>query len=298
MGVVFRRGQEMRRGDLALFLKSKDGTPKNAAKIRYEVFYVDRGVEVRIPSVSGVPMNSTIGEYFANFIIPLDADVGDYRIRWYFQEYQNSREVQVMNPFSVVQDATQVVCLPGATTVELDLVRSLRIQLRDNNPDRNYHFVPPAGEESINQFTRVFGYVWEDAEMLEYLKFALGPINLRPPETFFRTLDDLVLHKESWRSLLILGAMISALRALAINWIHEEFNYSIGGVSLSIEKASKYQSMMTDVQSQFDEMVVPAKETVKIIRGLRQNRFGMGIRSSFGPSVGRGSLTPRRFLGI
>jgi hypothetical protein len=56
--------------------------------------------------------------------------------------------------------------------------------------------------------------------------------------------------------------------------------------------------MANDAQTRFTDMVTAAKETVKIIRGLKQSRYGLGIRSSFGPSVGRGALTPRRFLGI
>jgi hypothetical protein len=56
--------------------------------------------------------------------------------------------------------------------------------------------------------------------------------------------------------------------------------------------------MADSAQSRFETMVEAAKETVKIMRGLKQSRFGIGIRSSFGPSVGRGALTPRRFLGI
>ena len=98
--------------------------------------------------------------------------------------------------------------------------------------------------------------------------------------------------------MVLTGAMVYALEALAINWVAEEFDYSIGGVSLSIEKSSKYQSMSESAQSRFETMVEAAKETVKIMRGLKQSRFGIGIRSSFGPSVGRGALTPRRFLGI
>jgi len=98
--------------------------------------------------------------------------------------------------------------------------------------------------------------------------------------------------------LCLVGATIYAVNALALNWVVDEFDYNIGGVSLSIEKSSKYQSLASDAQSRFDSMVTAAKETVKIIRGLKQSRYGIGIRSSFGPSVGRGALTPRRFLGI
>lgn len=295
---TFKRGQELRRGDLDIFLKTRGGNPRDAAEITYSIFDFTCGVEVLLPPANRVPINPTVGEYYASFIVPLDANIGKYRIRWYFRELLNTEQAQVLQKFDIVQDQTQVVTLPGITPVEFDLIRGLRIMLRDNNPDRNYHFVPPAGEESINQFTRVFGFLWEDEELLEWLRVALDGINLYPPLTDFRTLDDLIARSRPWRSLLFQGAMIHAITAITLNWIQEDFDYSIGGVSLSIQKSTKYQGMSNDIQSRWNDQVVAAKETVKIIRGLKQSRYGIGIRSSFGPSVGRGALTPRRFMGI
>lgn len=297
-GCCLKRGQETCRGDLVLFTKSRDGTPKDAAEISYSIYDNTTGIEVLLAPANRTPINPAIGEYYASFIIPADANIGGYRIRWYFREYLNSQEIEVVQEFSVVENSTQVVTIPGITSIEYDLVRSLRILLRDNNPDRNYHFVPPAGEETINQFTRVFGYLWLDEELLEFLRVANDAVNMYPPRTFYSNLDQLIGNQSGWRSLVLTGAMVYAINALALNWIAEEFDYSIGGVSLTIEKSSKYQSMADSAQSRFDSMVEAAKETVKIMRGLKQSRFGIGIRSSFGPSVGRGALTPRRFLGI
>lgn len=298
MAVTFRRGQELGRGDLHIFLKAKDGSPKNAAQITYSIYDFTTGVEVLMVPADRIPINPSIGEYFASFIIPLDANIGSYRIRFGFREYLNSPQAQVVQEFSVVDNATQVITVPGITHVEYDLVRGLRIMLRDANPARNYHFVPPTGEETINQFNRVFGYLWEDAELLEFLKVSNDSINMYAPQTFYETLDQLISQHRNWRTLLFTGAMVHAINALALNWIADEFMYSIGGVSLDVEKSSKYQSMANDAQSRFAEQVVAAKETVKVVRGLKQSRFGVGIRSSFGPSVGRGALTPRRFIGV
>lgn len=295
---VFKRGQELRRGDLDIFLKSKGGNPKDAAEITFDIYDFTTGVEVLLPPSRRIPEHPSIGEYYAPFFIPLDANIGPHRIRWHFREFTGSKLIEVVQGFDVVESSTQVIALPGTTLVENDLVRSLRILLRDNNPDRNYHFVPPAGEESINQFTRVFGFIWQDAELLEYLRTSLDRINMYPPLTFYGTLDQLIAQMRPWRSVLLEGAMVYALTALATNWVAEEFEYSIGGVSLSIQKSSSYESLANDIQGRFTDDVTAAKETVKIIRGLRQSRFGIGIRSSFGPSVGRGALTPRRFLGI
>ena len=298
MAVTFKRGQELKRGDLALFLKAKDGSPKNAAEISFSLYDFTTSIEVLNPPPNRAPLNASIGEYFANFFIPLDANIGNYRIRWYFREYLGSPQVQVVQEFSVVENATQVITVPGVTPVEYDLIRGLRIMLRDANPGRNYHFVPPTGEDTINQFNRVFGFLWEDVELLEFLRVSNDSINMYAPQTFYDTLDRLISEHRNWRTLLFTGAMVHSINALALNWIADEFNYSIGGVSLDIEKSAKYQGMANDAQSRFAEQVVAAKETVKIVRGLQQSRYGIGIRSSFGPSVGRGALTPRRFLGI
>jgi len=300
-GVTFRRSQELSRSNgLSLFLKSKDGNPKNAATITYSVYDFTTGIEVLLPPDARVPVNASVGEYYASFVIPVDANIGRYRIRWQFREYLNAGQAQVLQEFAVVADTTQVVSIPGATPVEWDVTRSLRVLLRDNNPARNYHFVPPSGEESVNQMNRVFGYIWEDAELLEYLKVALDIVNMYPPRTMYSSLDQLMTENRGWRALVLTGAMVYALQALSINWIVDEFGYSIGGVSLDLEKSSKYQGMAESIDGRFKEMLssdTGAKATVKIIRGLQQSRYGIGIRSSFGPSVGRGALTPRRFIG-
>jgi len=74
-------------------------------------------------------------------------------------------------------------------------------------------------------------------------------------------------------------------------------SYSIGGISLDIDRSSKYQSMKDNAEQQFEKAYLEGKRnTVKFIRGLQQPRFGQGVRSSFGPSVGRGVLSPRSFV--
>ena len=73
-------------------------------------------------------------------------------------------------------------------------------------------------------------------------------------------------------------------------------SYSIGGISLDIEKSSKYESLKSNAEGQFDKATEAKARTVKFIRGLQQPKYGVGIRSSFGPAVGRGVLSPRSFL--
>lgn len=75
-------------------------------------------------------------------------------------------------------------------------------------------------------------------------------------------------------------------------------SYSIGGVSLDLEKSSKYEGIKNNAESQLDKMLEAKTRTTKIIRGLQQSRYGLGVRSSFGPVTGKGILTPRKFLGL
>jgi len=60
-------------------------------------------------------------------------------------------------------------------------------------------------------------------------------------------------------------------------------SYSISGVSLDIDKSSKYQSMKENFIQEYDKVVDAAKRSIKIIKGLRQPRYGIGISSALGP---------------
>ena len=167
-----------------------------------------------------------------------------------------------------------------------------------NCPDKFYHFRPPESEGNIGSYNRVFGQVWEDAELYEYLERGLDWWNMMPPNTTLglNTIDLLVLNKPEWRTAVLWEAITHACFAVSLNWVVDEFDYSIGGVSLSIEKSAKYESLMQNAESQFDKAAEAKARTVKFFRGLSQPKYGIGIRSAFGPAVGRGVLSPRNFL--
>jgi len=304
MSVTFYRGQQLGRKDLNIFLVGGSGTPVNAAEISYALYDFTTGQEVLVGLPQRVPANPSVGEYYASIIIPLDANLGDYRIRWTFREIVGGSIQTVVQEFAVIDKVAGASAglitggVDSASLIELDLMSRLRILLRDNNPDRNYHFRPPTHEETVQQFSRVFGYIWEDVEMLEYLLRAMDMVIASPPRTPFSTLDAMVQARPEWRTLILTGAMVHALQALRINWIADEFDYSIGGISLSIDKSSKYEAAMQSASDQFDKQLEQAKRTVKVVRGLQQPKYGTGIRSSFGPYTGRGVLTPRKFVGF
>jgi hypothetical protein len=281
-----------------IYLDNNSGHPVNAAEISYAIYDFTTGMEVLVGPAKRTPVNPAVGEYYASVVIPLDAHLGSYRVRWAFRETTGGPIQSVVQEFDVIDRTTSNVCEDDFSPIVTKLVGRLRKLLRDNNPDRNYHFRPPSHEETIRQYNKVFGYIWEDDELLEYLETSMGRVIAAPPRTPFASLDAMIQYRPEWATVLLTGAMIYALQAMQINWVAEEFDYSIGGVSLSIDKSSKYESLKQGAEDQFDKQLEKAKETVKIIKGLQQPKFGVGIRSSFGPYTGRGVLSPRKFMGF
>lgn len=133
MGVIFRPGQEAVRGDLDIFVKNCERVPTNPALISYALYYVDPGppeLEVLIGAVGQVPVNPAVGEFYAALMVPTEAIIGDYRIRWTLKETVNSAVVEVVTQFGVVADAT--LNTSPYSDVEKACIDTLRIMLRDN----------------------------------------------------------------------------------------------------------------------------------------------------------------------
>lgn len=299
MGVMFNPGQVLGRGDLDIFLQNSVGNTTNAAAITYAIYWVDPGTgnEVLIGDPSRIPVNPAVGEYYAELMIPASATVGTYRIRWTFKEMVNYPEQMVVQEFGVtVPGASLVASAPSACLT--DLIQKMRVLTRDNNPDRNYSFRPPTGEGEIGCYNRVFGYIWTDEEFAEYLEMALWKWNTHPPATGFCSIDDLCQKNPAWKIALLWGALVTAAQAMTYQWIADEFDYSIGGISLSIEKSSKYESLKQNAEEQWDKLVEAKKATYLITKGVAQPRFGVGVRSAFGPATGRGVLSPQSFIGF
>jgi hypothetical protein len=227
MAISFEPGEEIQRGDLDIHFQDSNGQPTDVFEITYAIFFVDPGppeTEVLIGSATRTPVHPQIGEYYAALFVPPSANIGTYRIRWTFTEYSGATIQEVVMEFEVVGKDVQQVLFSSA---ERALIESLRILLRDHNPDKFYHFRPPEHEGRIGAFNRVFGQIWEDRELIEYLRRALDWWNMAPPETeALCTLDLLVQRKPVWRTALMLGAAYWALFALALNWVADEFSVS------------------------------------------------------------------------
>ena len=293
---AFFRGQALGENDLFITFDADSGQPQNAAEISYALYDLTTGAEQLLGAPNRVPANPSVGHYYASVLLPLDANIGKYHIKWTWREYVGGPVVTGLFPFEIIDKAVPITS--QFTECQQQLIHSMRVMLRDNNPDRNYRFRPPAHEETVGQFNRVFGHIWLDEELAEYLMASLNRISSAPPETPFGSIEQLLSSRYNWRALLINGAMMDALFAVSTNAAAESFDYSIGGVSLSIDQFSRYESLHSAMRDRFEADLEKAKRTVKVVRGLQQPRYGMGVRSSFGPSLGKNILSPRKFLGI
>lgn len=291
-GVIYYPGQTLTEKDLYIIVRNHRGNQADPHTISYEVYQRIQGMNVLISPQNQQPMRLGVGHYFANYLIPSDSLAGDYYIRWSFEETPTSGENYATQEFAVV-DGGVIIESPYNDT-EKGLIRKLRFILRDNNPDRNYHFMPPAQEEVIQGFTQKFGYVWEDEELYEYVDFAVSDLNNRPPRESWEISS---LPHRLW-SMVLSQAAATALRALAINWAHEEWGGDISGVGLTIEKSSKYLSIKENFEASYSAQVTEHKEYgVRYIVGVRQPRYQVGVTSALGPYSRMGVQNRRNYIG-
>lgn len=290
--LVYTPGQILGPTDIYIVLTNSDGQRQDAYEITYAIYDNTSGVEMLIGDDARDPIHAEVGEYYADFRIPEFAPYGDYVVRWTFKTSAGGANNIIIMEFGVVPEGTLLSPSSKYSTKKWEMMQSLRIMLRDNNPDRNYRLSPPASQESLSQQTRVFGYIWEDEELSEAIERGLDIVNLYPPQTGF----SVATIPRNWTTIALTAAAVYALTALSINQIMEEMNYSIGGVSLDIERSSKYQSMADSLQSRLEQMLEHAHATIKLTKGLQQNRFGLGVRSAFGPTLGSGVLSPRSYM--
>jgi hypothetical protein len=138
-------------------------------------------------------------------------------------------------------DRTEEFKVEDASCVTLLEIRAdLRLKLKDNHPDY-----------TKRKFT--------DLELQSYIQNALWDINATPPSFTYFTIGDWEANVPEWKGLIVQGAMIFALIAQGVFEIGKEFSYSDNGISITIDRSSKYQSMANLLLTRYDKM----KENVK-----------------------------------
>lgn len=261
--------------------------------ISYSIYQVSKETDVKtlLAPPDRAPARFDVGHYFVDERIDPGSTIGDYAVEWNFRRLMTSAPELVPYPFSIV-GLERIVSL-NLTEIEQFLIQRLRILLRDNNPDRYYRFQPPTSDARLQGFTEKFGFIWQDDELASHLETSLQDINFRPPTTMW----ELENSPRTLLALLLVGAAKYALSSLETMWIGEEFNYSINGVSLDIDKAAKYGAQKEYYAAQFTEMVEQYKLTINFVKGLSQPRYSIGLASHLGPFSRRGVQSLRNFAG-
>ena len=285
MSVAFERGYETGPNDLSIEVYDTGVPPSlvDPFSIQYSIYDKTSGIAILWGVDRNTPVQISTGRYYVAMTNPVDANIGDWEVKWYVKDTAVSAERTVSQPFNVVNPGVVTYgFLANLSPENQERVRRLRVMLRDNDPDKNYHFRPPNTSQKIQGYTERIDYVWTDEELFTYILCSLDMINASPPQTFWKIADsgiDDSLFREipvAWNTLLLVGASIFAARALQTNWIVDEFDYSISGVSLAIEKSSKYAGLADSWGSMFEILLENANRTVKLLRGLAQRPYGAG----------------------
>lgn len=294
MALEFDRGQQLGATDLNIIIRDAFGVKVDPFEITFTLFDRSSGIPVPVGLENRIPTRIALGEFFIEDVIPTDANLGDWEARYFLRETDASPLRTVIIDFRVRSPGTPVVgFLARLSEREREMCRRLRVMLRDNNPDRNYRFRPPLREAVIQNFTERIGFIWEDEELFTYLTIGLDATNLSPPKTFFSSID---LLPEEWSTVVLTAAAMYAVMALTLNWIADEFSYSIGGISLDLSKSEKYASARDAFKDMFADQREQAKLTVRHTRGLQQRLMGSGGIFHLGPFSRSGVINVRNFL--
>lgn len=281
--ITFPIGKTLGPGDLSLLVRDESGAPIVPNTIAYTIFGVDaQGNRSLISDPRQSPTMRETGSYYIGLTVPASWGEGTFQVVWHLQQTADTPEGSVTEDFAVmaVRPGTNSLEAPsvlmaarlGVTQKTVEMVMSVRELLADTNPDRNYHFRPPTPGKIVAGFSTRVGYIWEDPTILRFLKLCIAQINMANPKNYFGyTLD--TLPDENWAQAAALGAAAKCLTSESARWIADEFGYSLNGVSLTLDKASKYQSLGQQYNEEFKEWIVPLTANRPASVGLRQMAF-------------------------
>ena len=132
--------------------------------------------------------------------------------------------------------------------------------------------------------------MWEDAEYLEYLERALDWWNMQPPETeSLKNLTPVSSKEARVEDTHITGRDTVRCNGFTSELIVDEFDYSIGGISLSLDRSSKYEGLKSSAEQMWSMSVDAKSRTTKFMRGLSQPKYGIGISLRSDLTLARGS---------
>lgn len=300
MAIELFQGESSSPRDLVIKFSRTEGGKKvftDPYSVTYTIIDSTTGQDLAIGRPFKLPVKVDTGVLYAPWTVPLDEPAGAHRVRWTFKETAASGTQAVFTDFDV--RAIQRCEAPEFGDCMNELIRQLRMLLRDDNPDRDYHFQPPTAEKEIAGFTQIRGFRWPDDHIAEFILLGLDEVNggAQPPTDF--EMEELCSNPQvrRWKPLVFMFARAHAFESLASLWVNEEFDYSLNGVSLSIARYDKYSALGQQLYTSANERLIEQKKTVKLIRGLAQSRFTFSRGAALGPWTGGSGNLRRWFVG-
>lgn len=236
-----------------------------------------------------IPKRVSQGAYIVPITIPTTWK-GIFRLVWYLQQYPTSPVDQVTEDFVVqsvdpldpafeapsilVGKSLSIASANSSPEVYAKAVKIVRHLLRDDNPDRNYHFRPPTPGRVVAGYTTRVGYIWTDEDILINLMISISKLNTWNPLNYTAwTLDSIPMD---WGNAAAIGAAAFCLLGESARWTADEFGYSLNGVSLDISKSGQYMSLGTTYDQQFNTWAPLLTANRPFSAGLRQQRWLLG----------------------
>ncbi len=236
-----------------------------------------------------VPARASQGAYYVPITIPTTWK-GIFRLVWYLQQYPTNPVDQVYEDFVVqsvdpldpafeapsmlIGKTLSVASAQTSPDLYAKAIRYVRKLLRDDNPDRNYHFRPPTPGRVVAGYTTRVGYIWTDEDILINLDISIGKLNTWNPMNLTGwTLDSIPMD---WGKCAAIGGASLCLLGESARWTADEFSYSLNGVSLDINKSGMYQTLGTTYDQQFTTWAPLLTANRPFSAGLRQQRWLLG----------------------
>jgi len=164
--------------------------------------------------------------------------------------------------------------------------------LRHNTPHkRMLRVITDIGDSTVTEDHSLFFWGTKDPIRTDELKEGMRIVGL--PGYEFEPAEIIKIEEAEKEEYTFDLSVPDAENAVLDSGILVHNSYSISGVSLDIEKSSKYQSMKDEYINEYDKLVEANKRSIKIIKGLRQLRYGIGITSALGP-LNRPGVQSRR----
>lgn len=282
--IVLNQGKALAPGDLGINVRDARGQLVDPALIQYSIFQkAPDGTKVLASPPLLVPERASTGVYYVGGGIPSNWE-GEYLLIWYLRQFQNDREVQVDEEFSVVRidpattsfEAPSVLLAkrPGLNPRLVECIIKVRELLSDENPERNYFFRPPTPGKEVAGFNNRVGFIWTDQTIIRMLRLAMQQANSWNPRN--RTEYTVENAPEAFREAIAVGAASWCLGKEAARWAEEEMSYSLNGVSLDLHKAQTYQSLAQEYSAEFKEWLPLLTEPAPCSKGVRQQRWLLG----------------------